>query len=139
VARRYSQGRRGALKIRDRIKELRRVRASELAPNPRNWRTQAEGVVDGAGVHSLPSLRARRDRQGAGVGGAVSQHCETCSVSPTALFRHRDHLPQTLIKATEAQEISHADNLIVELGELVTKARVPNSRDKTICVCLSLR
>lgn len=25
--------------IRDRIKELRRVKASELAPNPRNWRT----------------------------------------------------------------------------------------------------
>jgi len=45
------------------------------------------------------------------------------SVSPSALFRHRDHLPQTLIKATEAQEISHADKLIVELGELVTKAR----------------
>jgi len=27
------------LQIRDRIKELRRVRASELRPNPRNWRT----------------------------------------------------------------------------------------------------
>ncbi len=27
------------MQIRDRIKELRRVRASELAPNPRNWRT----------------------------------------------------------------------------------------------------
>ncbi len=25
--------------IRDRIKELRRVRASDLRPNPRNWRT----------------------------------------------------------------------------------------------------
>jgi hypothetical protein len=27
------------MQIRDRVKELRRVRASELAPNPRNWRT----------------------------------------------------------------------------------------------------
>jgi len=27
------------VKIRDRIKELRRVRASQLRPNPRNWRT----------------------------------------------------------------------------------------------------
>lgn len=27
------------MKIRDRIKELRRVRASELQPNPKNWRT----------------------------------------------------------------------------------------------------
>jgi ParB-like chromosome segregation protein Spo0J len=27
------------MQIRDRIKELRRVRASDLRPNPRNWRT----------------------------------------------------------------------------------------------------
>ncbi len=26
------------LRIRDRIKELRRVKASELLPNPKNWR-----------------------------------------------------------------------------------------------------
>jgi len=29
----------GEMKIRDRIKELRRVKASELLRNPRNWRT----------------------------------------------------------------------------------------------------
>ena len=27
------------MKIKDRIKELRRVKASELVPNPKNWRT----------------------------------------------------------------------------------------------------
>jgi hypothetical protein len=27
------------MQVRDRVKELRRVRASELRPNPRNWRT----------------------------------------------------------------------------------------------------
>src|SRR5271154_6643208 len=36
------------MEIRDRIKELRRVRASELIPNPRNWRkhptAQAEAL-----------------------------------------------------------------------------------------------
>ncbi len=32
--------------IRDRIKELRRVRASELAPNPRNWRTHPKAQQD---------------------------------------------------------------------------------------------
>ncbi len=32
--------------IRDRIKELRRVRASELRPNPRNWRTHPERQRD---------------------------------------------------------------------------------------------
>lgn len=30
------------MKIRDRIKELRRVKASELIPNPKNWRTHPE-------------------------------------------------------------------------------------------------
>ncbi len=30
------------MEIRDRIKELRKVRASELLPNPRNWRKHPE-------------------------------------------------------------------------------------------------
>lgn len=30
------------MQIRDRIRELRRVRASQLRPNPRNWRTHPE-------------------------------------------------------------------------------------------------
>ena len=34
------------MKIRDRIKELRRVKASELAPNPKNWRTHPKGQKD---------------------------------------------------------------------------------------------
>ena len=34
------------MKIRDRIKELRRVKASELAPNPRNWRTHPKEQLD---------------------------------------------------------------------------------------------
>lgn len=29
------------MKIRDRVKELRRVRASDLAPHPKNWRTHS--------------------------------------------------------------------------------------------------
>ena len=34
------------MKIRDRIKELRRVRADRLRPNPRNWRTHPETQQD---------------------------------------------------------------------------------------------
>lgn len=34
------------MKIRDRIKELRRVKASELRPNPKNWRTHPESQQD---------------------------------------------------------------------------------------------
>lgn len=34
------------MNIQDRVKELRRVRASELKPNPRNWRTHPPGQQD---------------------------------------------------------------------------------------------
>ena len=34
------------MKIRDRIKELRRVKASDLRPNPRNWRTHSPAQRD---------------------------------------------------------------------------------------------
>lgn len=45
------------MKLRDRIKSLRRVRASELLPNPRNWRTHPQaqkdalrGILDEVGI-----------------------------------------------------------------------------------------
>lgn len=34
------------MQIRDRIKELRRVKASELHPNPKNWRTHPKQQLD---------------------------------------------------------------------------------------------
>ena len=34
------------MKIRDRIKSLRRVRAGDLIPNPRNWRTHPQEQQD---------------------------------------------------------------------------------------------
>jgi ParB/Sulfiredoxin domain len=34
------------MRIRDRIRELRRVRASELRPSPRNWRTHPQAQLD---------------------------------------------------------------------------------------------
>ncbi|MCG8451238.1 MAG: hypothetical protein MI725_16850 [Pirellulales bacterium] len=34
------------MQIRDRIKELRRVRARDLAPNPKNWRTHPDAQRD---------------------------------------------------------------------------------------------
>ena len=34
------------MKVRDRIKELRRVRAADLQPNPRNWRTHPAAQQD---------------------------------------------------------------------------------------------
>ena len=34
------------MKIRDRIKSLRRVKASDLAPNPKNWRTHTDAQAN---------------------------------------------------------------------------------------------
>jgi ParB-like chromosome segregation protein Spo0J len=34
------------MKLRDRIKELRRVKASDLLPNPKNWRTHSPQQLD---------------------------------------------------------------------------------------------
>ncbi len=44
--------------------------------------------------------------------------------STGALQRHkRDHLPQALVKATEAQEIAHGDYLIAQMRDLDQHAR----------------
>lgn len=58
------------MKIRDRIKELRRVKASELVPNPKNWRMHPEhqqnalrgilaevGIADAVLARELPDGR----------------------------------------------------------------------------------
>ena len=55
------------MKVRDRIKSLRRVRAADLIPNPRNWRTHPEsqqnvlrgilaevGIADAVLVREVP-------------------------------------------------------------------------------------
>jgi hypothetical protein len=34
------------MQIRDRVRELRRVRASDLTPNPKNWRTHPKAQAD---------------------------------------------------------------------------------------------
>jgi hypothetical protein len=49
--------------IRDRIKELRRVRASELRPSPRNWRTHPAAPRDAVGY--ADALLARELEDGA--------------------------------------------------------------------------
>src|SRR5215469_4351609 len=44
-------------------------------------------------------------------------------VSQPATFRHGRHMPATLVKAQEAQEIAQADSLVDELRALAAKAR----------------
>ena len=47
------------MKIRDRVKELRRVRAGDLKPHPKNWRTHSR----------VPKERAARGTGRSGYGG----------------------------------------------------------------------
>src|SRR5215469_12580142 len=49
-------------------------------------------------------------------------------VSEPATFRHRQHMPATLVKAHEAEEIAKADSLIDEVRALAEKARILTAR-----------
>ena len=49
---------------------------------------------------------------------------EYFSISQTSLFRHKQHLPKSMIKAQEAQEISKADNLLEQVKDLRDKALI---------------
>lgn len=58
------------MKLKDRIKELRRVKASELLPNPKNWRTHPEsqknalkGVLAEVGIADAVLARELPDGQ----------------------------------------------------------------------------
>ena len=43
-------------------------------------------------------------------------------LSDSAVYRHKSHLTGTLIKAHEAKEIMHADNLLMQVKDLQLKA-----------------
>jgi hypothetical protein len=42
--------------------------------------------------------------------------------SASALFRHQEHLPKALVKAREAQEVAHADDLLAQVKDLGERA-----------------
>ena len=44
---------------------------------------------------------------------------ERFEISPPSLYRHwQGHLPATLLKAREVQDVAHADNLMAQLQSL---------------------
>jgi hypothetical protein len=58
------------MQIRDRVRELRRVRAGDLTPNPKNWRTHPKAQADAlrgvlAEVGIADAVIAREDTSGA--------------------------------------------------------------------------
>lgn len=48
---------------------------------------------------------------------------ERFAASPPSVYRHQQgHLPTTMLKAREAQEVAHADGLVAQLQSLQQKA-----------------
>jgi hypothetical protein len=107
------------MQIRDRIKELRRVRASELRPNPRNWRTHPKAQQEAlrgllAEIGYADALLARECEDGSLV--LVDGHLRA-ETTPDAL------VPVLVLDVT-AEE---ADKLLLTLDPLagLAQAHVP--------------
>src|SRR6516162_4007244 len=103
------------MRIRDRIKELRRVPASELLPNPKNWRSHpaaqqdalrgllAElGYCDATIARELPDGRVQ----------LIDGHLR-CEITPDM------EVPVLILDVTEAE----ADKLLVTLDPLASLAQ----------------
>ena len=55
-------------------------------------------------------------------GGTLRNIAEHFSLSTTSLYRHKEHLPNTLTKARKAEEISQADGLLEQVRSLQARA-----------------
>jgi len=55
-------------------------------------------------------------------GTGLRKIAERFSLSTTSVYRHKNHLNRTLTKAHEAQEITHADNLLEQVKYLQKKS-----------------
>ena len=91
------------MKIRDRVKELRRVPAGELIPNPKNWRTHPKAQQDAlrgilAEVGSAGAVLARETPSGLML---IDGHMRA-DTDPTAVW------PVLVLDVTEAE----ADKLL---------------------------
>ena len=100
--------------IRDRIKELRRVRASDLLPNPRNWRTHPAAQQDAlrgllAEVGYADALLARELADGTLM--LIDGHLRA-ETTPEA------DVPVLVLDVTEAE----ADKLLLTLDPLAAMA-----------------
>lgn len=101
------------MKIRDRIKELRRVKASELLPNPKNWRTHPKHQRDAlqgllAEVGFANALIARETPDGLML---IDGHLRA-ETAPDSL------LPVLILDVTEAE----SDKLLATLDPLAALA-----------------
>ena len=55
-------------------------------------------------------------------GEAYRSIAKRYGASPSAVLRHREHLPNQLVKAREAEEVTQADTLLEQVRSLQTRA-----------------
>jgi ParB-like chromosome segregation protein Spo0J len=108
------------MQIRDRIKELRRVKANELRPNPRNWRTHPaaqqealRGVLAEVGYADALLARELED----GTLELVDGHLRA-ETTPEAL------VPVLVLDVTQEE----ADKILLTLDPLAGLAGVETTR-----------
>lgn len=107
--------------VRDRVKELRRVRASDLVPNPRNWREHPD--IQRRALESLlaeigyaDALLAREDEQSGKI-MLIDGHLRA-ETTPDAL------VPVLILDVTPEE----ADKLLVTLDPLAAMAKTNEDR-----------
>ena len=112
------------MKIRDRIKELRRVKASELLRNPRNWRTHP--AVQARALRALlteigyaDALIARELLDG---------QLQLIDGHLRAQTTPDEEVPVLVIDVTEAE----SDRLLLTLDPLAAMAEADTGRIKTL-------
>lgn len=99
--------------IRDRVKELRRVRAGDLIPNPKNWRTHSRKQADAlkgvlAEIGYADALLARETESGLML---IDGHLRATTTPDTLV-------PVLVLDVTEAE----ADKLLATLDPLAAMA-----------------
>src|ERR1700732_724991 len=114
----------GAVRIRDRIKELRRVRAKDLLPNPKNWRRHPKTQVDAlrgllAEVGYADALLARELPDGRLM--LIDGHLRA-ETTPDAL------VPVLVLDVTEEE----ADKILLTLDPLAAMAESDAERIKAL-------
>ena len=107
------------MEIRDRIKELRRVKASDLIPNPRNWRTHPKAQADAlrgilAEVGYADALIARETPDGLQL---IDGHLRA-ETTPDNM------VPVLILDVTEAE----ADKILLTLDPLAAMAEADKDR-----------
>lgn len=120
------------MQIRDRIKELRRVRAADLQPNPKNWRTHPEkqrdalrGVLAEVGYADALLVRELDDGQLQLVDGHLRAETTPDALVPVLVLDVDQHEAERIL-LTHDPLTSLAEADPQRVGELVNACEFEN-------------